>query len=118
MRLKHFLIALILMLSALPQAESAELSEYVADTILLPVRTAAIGSAIAVTSPIRSCRAAVSTAKLLCPDNSPDTTIFEYAAVPLGFVAGACAGPADGAGETINRAWNKPFSLESFQVEN
>ncbi|MBX9770473.1 MAG: hypothetical protein K2X29_03840 [Candidatus Obscuribacterales bacterium] len=111
-------LALLLSLAAAPQAQAADFGEYVQDTLLLPVRTAAIVSALSVTSPVRAARGGVETAKQACPDQSGDTLVFEYAAVPFGFAVGALAGPFEGAGETINKAWEKPFSSESFQVEN
>lgn len=111
--------ALILPLYGIPQqTQAAELGEYVQDTLMLPVRGAAIFSALGVTMPKRAARGAITTAKDLSPTPSPDTVVFEYAAVPLGFVGGAVAGTFDGAGETINKAWNKPFSNESFEIDN
>lgn len=117
---RPFAAALLLTLTAfsMPQAKSADLSEYVQDTVLLPVRTAAIVSALSLTSPLRAAKGAVEMAKQVSPDPSPDTLVFEYAAVPLGLVAGALVGPFDGAESTINKAWDKPFSAESFSIEN
>lgn len=117
--MKNIQASLLLALSLIcaQQAQAADLGEYLSDTLLLPARTAAIGSALAVTTPVRTARGAVEMAKSVCPENSGDTLIFEYAAVPFGFAAGALLGSCEGAGETINKAWNKPFSTESFSVD-
>lgn len=110
-------LVMVMSLACVPQAQAAEPGEYLQDTVLLPFRTAAIVSALAVTTPVRSAKAAVETAKLYAPDQSPDTLIFEYAAVPVGFAVGAVTGSVDGAGETVSRAWDKPFSAESFNTD-
>lgn len=113
-------IALVLPFLSVPQqAQSAELGEYMQDTLMLPVRGAAIISALGVTMPKRAIRGAMTAAKDVAPESSGDTVVFEYAAVPLGFAAGALAGAvaADDNGSTINKAWDKPFSNESFSIE-
>ena len=117
--MKKVLSALALMLSliSVQQAQAADLGEYLQDTILLPVKTAAIVSALTVTSPVRAARGGMETAKEVAPTQSPDTLVFEYAKVPVGFAAGALAAPFNGAADTINKAWEKPFSAESFSVE-
>lgn len=111
-------LALLIAITNTPQAYCANLDEYVQDTVLLPVRTAAIVSALTVTSSKRAAKGAIETAREAVPNASPDTLVFEYAAVPFGFAAGALAGPFEGASDTINKAWEKPFSTESFQIEN
>jgi len=118
--MKRVLSALLLSAALLSasRVNAADLSEYVQDTVLLPVRTAAIVSALSITSPVRAAKGAVEMARQVTPDQSPDTLVFEYAAVPLGFAAGALAGPFDGAETTINKAWDKPFSAESFSIDN
>lgn len=109
-------LALVLAFNLASQAHAADLNEYLQDTALLPVRAAAIVSALTVTTPKRAARAGMEAASLVTPSQSPDTLIFEYAAVPIGFAVGALAGPFDGATGTINKAWDKPFSSESFSL--
>lgn len=109
-------LAMVLSFGFVPNAMAAEPAEYLQDTLMLPVRTAAIVSALAVTTPVRSARGAVETARKMYPEQNADTLIFEYAAVPLGLAAGAFTGSVDGAGDTINKAWDKPFSAESFNI--
>lgn len=111
-------LALLIAVTNAPQAYCANLEEYMQDTFLLPVRTAAVVSALTVTSTKRAARGAVETAREATPSSSPDTLVFEYAAVPFAFAAGAIAGPVEGAGDTINKAWDKPFSTESFEIGN
>ena len=112
------LLALTFCLSLVPQVQAAEPGEYLQDTMLLPVRTAAIVSALAVTTPVRTVQGAIDSARTNMPNQSPDTLIFEYAAVPLGMAAGAINSSLDGAGKTINKAWDKPFSMESFDISD
>ena len=116
--MKKLLSALALLVAVTnTPAYCANLDEYVQDTVMLPVRTAAIVSALTVASTKRAAKGAIETAKEDVPNASPDTLVFEYAAMPVGFVAGAIAGPFDGASETINKAWEKPFSTESFEIK-
>src|SRR5579883_1161646 len=102
------LLALAFAVSLAPGAQASEPSEYLQDTMLLPVRTAAILSALAVTTPVRTVQGAIDSAKKSFPEQSPDTLIFEYAAVPLQMAAGAVGSSFDGAGKTMTKAWDKP----------
>ena len=117
--MKKSIAALCLLVSAIaiPQAKAADLNEYVQDTVMLPVRTAAILSALTVTTPVRAVQGGLESANACAPKSGNDTLVFEYAAVPIGFAAGAIAAPFNGAGQTINKAWEKPFSTESFSVK-
>lgn len=117
MKRTHVALALLLSIFSVSQAQAAPLAEYLADTLMLPARTAAIGSALVFTTPVRAARGAMEMAANVCPDDPSDALIFEYAAVPLGFTAGAIVGSVDGAGRTIRKAWDKPFSADSFTVE-
>lgn len=111
-------LALLIAVTNAPQAFCANLEEYVQDTVMLPVRTAAIVSALTVTSSKRAAHGAIQGAKDACPTQSPDTLVFEYAGIPIGLTAGAITKPFEGVGDTINKAWEKPFSNESFEIGN
>lgn len=90
--------------------------EPIRETLLLPVRGAAVGASLALTAPFEAISAGCRAVNSIMPEKTKDVELLSLVAAPAVFVGGALLGPIEHAPGHIEKSWAKPFSSESFDL--
>lgn len=90
--------------------------EPIRETLLLPVRGAAVGASLALTAPVQALNGGCRAVNSIMPERTADVEFLQIVAAPVVFVGGALLGPIEKAPGCVERSWNKPFSAESFST--
>ena len=110
------LLCALALASACPSVLAAdyEEGEYIRETLLLPVRGAAVGASLIVTAPFESIKGGIRAAKEVLPEKTKDIEPVHLLAGPAFFLGGALIAPLEYAPRNAKRSWERPFSNESF----
>ncbi len=102
--------------AALPADEWRD--EPIRETLLLPVRGAAVGTSLILTTPVEAINGGVRAVNSMMPERTADVELLHVVAAPVYFLGGALLGPVEAASKCAERSWNKPFSVESFGLSD
>lgn len=112
------LLCAVAIFSACPTVLAADewKDEPIRETLLLPVRGAAVGASLVVTAPIQAINGGCRAVNSIVPERTADVEFLNIVAAPAVFIGGALLAPIQAAPACMERSWNKPFSSESFNT--
>lgn len=111
------LLCALALMSACPGVLAADedwRDEPIREALLLPIRSVAVGTSLVVTAPIESIKGGMRAAKSVLPADSQDLEPVHLVSGPAFFLGGAVLGPVEQAPRLAKKAWENPFSSESF----
>ncbi|MBY0546409.1 MAG: hypothetical protein K2W95_03910 [Candidatus Obscuribacterales bacterium] len=111
------LLCALALMSACPGVLAADQDwrdEPIREALLLPIRSVAVGTSLVLTAPVESLKGGMRAAKSVLPVDSENLEPAHLVAGPAFFVGGAVLGPVEQAPKIAKKAWDSPFSSESF----
>lgn len=122
-----FLALVALATSSLPAFADSDYGTIAKNTAMLPVRTLALGSGLAIGCPVAVLRRVSNRCieytgnmadKIGGKDNLPPVLFAGVLGVPFGLIAGSAEGVYYGGKNAINNCVEHPFSKDSFSLGN
>lgn len=111
------LLCALALMSACPGVLAADQDwrdEPIREALLLPIRSVAVGTSLVLTAPVESLKGGMRAAKSVLPVESDNLEPAHLVAGPAFFLGGAVLGPVEQAPKIAKKAWDSPFSSESF----
>lgn len=111
------LLCALALMSACPGVFAADedwRDEPIREALLLPIRGVAVGTSLVLTAPVESLKGGMRAAKSILPGDSDNLEPAHLVTAPAFFVGGALLGPVEQAPRIAKKAWDSPFSAESF----
>lgn len=111
------LLCALALMSACPGVLAADQDwrdEPIREALLLPIRSVAVGTSLVLTAPVESLKGGMRAAKSILPVDSDNLEPAHLVAGPAFFLGGAVLGPVEQAPKIAKKAWDSPFSSESF----